>query len=140
VPVTGLEVLDSRIAPPLRPTKPPTMLFGPVLVTGPEDVEEMIRPGLAWLSAPMNPPRMLLPPPVTAPVAEPSAMMPSLAPTNPPAMLPAPTLTLPLACASMMSAVLKYGVPSASIQAAQLRLLEVELDPTRPPAVLPLPA
>jgi hypothetical protein len=32
VPVTGLVVLDSRIVPPLRPTKPPTMLFGPVLV------------------------------------------------------------------------------------------------------------
>jgi hypothetical protein len=31
----------------------------------------------------MNPPRMLLPPPLTAPVAEPCAMTPSLAPANP---------------------------------------------------------
>src|SRR6266540_1507278 len=119
VPVTALDVLEPRIVPPLRPTKPPTMLFAPVLVTGPEDVEKIIKPGLAWVSAPMKPPPT---------------------PAKPPARLPAPTLTLPLACASAMRAVLKYGAPSAFMQLAQLRLLDDELDPTSPPALLPLPA
>src|SRR5262245_44303331 len=137
--MTGLVVLESRMVPPLRPTKPPAMLFGPVLATGPDEVDRMIRPGLSLLSTPMNPPRMLLPPPVTAPLAELSAMRPSLPPASPPARLPAPTLTLPLACPSMMSAVLKYGDPSPSVQLMQLKFLFVELDPTSPPATLPLP-
>src|SRR5262245_23825407 len=116
------------------------MLFAPVLVTPPEDVDRVITPGLSLLSAPMNPPSTLLPPPLTAPVAELSEMMPSLAPTNPPATLPAPTLTLPPAFEPLMSALLKYADPSAFMQPGQLKLLAGELEPTSPPATLVLPA
>jgi hypothetical protein len=105
VPVTGLDVLESTITPPFTPTNPPTTLFDPVLVTGPDAVDEA--EPLPKPSAPMNPPRMLLPPPVTVPVAEPYAMTPSLAPAKPPARLPAPTLTLPLVPAPVITAVLK---------------------------------
>src|SRR5262245_19060140 len=116
------------------------MLFAPVLVTAPEEVDRTITPGLAELSAPMKPPNTLLPPPLTAPVAELSAMTPSPAPANPPATLPAPTLTLPLACEPLMRALLKYADPSAFMQPGQLKLLEAELEPTSPPATLVLPA
>src|SRR5262245_49370588 len=116
------------------------MLFAPVLVTGPEEVDRMITPGLSLLSAPTNPPSTLLLPPLTAPVAELSEMMPSLAPANPPATLPAPTLTLPPACEPLMSALLKYAAPSPFPQLMQLKLLARELEPTNPPAVLALPA
>src|SRR5262245_9515590 len=99
------------------------MLFGPVLVTGPEEVDRVITPGLSLLGPPMNPPSTLWPPPLTAPVAELSEIMPSLAPTNPPATLPAPTLTLPPACEPLMSALLKYADPSALMQPGQLKKL-----------------
>src|SRR5215510_8734448 len=102
------------------------MLFAPVLVTGPEEVDRVIRPGLSLLSAPMKPPSTLLPPPLTAPLAELSAMTPSLAPAKPPATLPAPTLTLPLACEPLMKALLKCADPSAFMQPGQLKLFEVE--------------
>src|SRR5262249_16667259 len=116
-------------------------LFGPVLVTGPDAVDEEMEPTvLPRLNAPMNPPRMLLPPPLTAPVAEPCVMTPSLAPANPPSKLPVPTLTLPLAPESTMRAVLKYADPSTLPQPEQLKLLDAELDATSPPARLPLPA
>ena len=108
MPVTALDVLESTITPPFTPTNPPTTLFGPVLVTGPDAVDEEMEPmALPRLNAPMNPPRMLLPLPLTAPVAAPCVMTPSLAPAKPPAKLAAPTLTLPLACAPTMLAVLK---------------------------------
>src|SRR5919201_2106545 len=141
MPVTGLDVLENAITPPFTPTNPPTTLLGPVLVTGPDAVDAETEPTpLARLNAPMNPPRMLLPPPITAPVAEACVMTPSLAPAKPPAKLPAPTLTLPLACASTMSAVLKYGAPSALPQPGHMKLFEAEFDATNPPAMLPLPA
>src|SRR5262245_49750415 len=133
--MTGLDALEKRIVPPLIPTKPPTILFAPVLVTGPAEVDRVIRPGLSLLSAPMNPPSTLLPPPLTAPVAELSEIMPSLAPANPPARLPAPTLTLPPACEPLMKTLLKYGDASPLTQVAQ-----GVLEPTSPPARLALPA
>jgi hypothetical protein len=126
--------------PPFRPTKPPTTLFDPVLVTAPEAVDSVMYPRpLVKLSAPMRPPSTLLPPPVTAPLAELEAMMPSPAPTKPPATLVSPTLTLPLACEPKMNGRLKNICPSPIRQPLQLKLL-VECDPTRPPATLLLPA
>ena len=90
------------------------------------------------LSAPINPPSTLLPPPVTAPVAELMAIVPSPAPTRPPATLAAPTLTLPPACASTMTAALKNGKPSPIRQPTQLKVLG-ELEPASPPAMLVSP-
>jgi len=86
------------MVPLVRPTKPPTTLFGPVLVTAPWALEFVISPGPFWkLSVPMNPPSTLLPPPVTAPVAELATIVPLLVPAKPPATLESPTVTLPLA-------------------------------------------
>ena len=138
--MTGLDVLERRIAPPVRPANPPRMLFAPLLATGPEAAEKMIAPGLSLLSEPTNPPRTLLPPPLTAPAAELSAMTPSLLPASPPAILPAPTLTLPVAWPSMISAVLTKAEPSPLGQPLQLKLLKIELEATSPPATLAPPA
>ena len=138
--MTGLDVLERRIAPPVRPANPPTMLFAPLLMTGPEEVEKIIAPGLSLLSEPTNPPSMLLPPPLTPPAAELSAMTPSLLPASPPAILPAPTLTLPVAWPSMISAVLTKAEPSPLGQPLQLKLLKIELEATSPPATLAPPA
>ncbi len=86
------------MAPLVRPTKPPITLFGPVLVTAPWALEFVISPGPFWkLSAPINPPSTLLPPPVTAPIAELATIVPLLVPAKPPATLALPTVTLPLA-------------------------------------------
>ena len=86
------------MVPLVRPTKPPTTLFGPVLVTAPWALEFVISPGPFWkLSVPMNPPSTLLPPPVTAPIAELATIVPLLVPAKPPATLESPTVTLPLA-------------------------------------------
>src|SRR6059058_3310029 len=123
--MTGLDVLERRIAPPVRPANPPTMLFAPLLMTGPEEVEKIIAPGLSLLSEPTNPPSMLLP---------------SLLPASPPAILPAPTLTLPVAWPSMISAVLTKAEPSPLGQPLQLKLLKIELEATSPPATLAPPA
>src|SRR5450756_683253 len=94
-PVTGPEAPDPLIAPPFAPMKPPTQLFGPLLLTAPEAVEFVIV--AAMLVTPTSPPRMLLPPPLTAPVAELLLTVPSLEPVNPPARLAAPTVTPPVA-------------------------------------------
>ena len=86
------------MVPLVRPTKPPTTLFGPVLVTAPWALEFVISPGPFWkLSVPINPPSTLLPPPVTAPIAELATIVPLLVPAKPPATLKSPTVTLPLA-------------------------------------------
>src|SRR5262245_30260186 len=86
------------MVPLVRPTKPPTTLFAPVLVTAPWELEFVISPGPFWkLSAPMNPPNTLLPPPATAPIAELATIVPLLVPARPPATLALPTVTLPLA-------------------------------------------
>src|SRR5262245_46807217 len=86
------------MVPLVKPTKPPTTLFEPVLVTAPWALEFVISPGPFWkLSAPTNPPSTLLPPPVTAPIAELATIVPFLVPVNPPATLESPTVTLPLA-------------------------------------------
>src|SRR5262249_23160007 len=106
---------------------------------------------LALLSAPTNPPSTLLPPPLTAPVAELSEMMSSLAPTNPPATLPVPTPTLPPACEPLMKTLLKYGDAPALMQMAHgafeptaapapTRLAPGFVERTAPPARLALPA
>src|SRR5215468_7554360 len=86
------------MVPLVRPTKPPITLLGPVLVTAPWALELVISPGPFWkLSAPMNPPSTLLPPPVTAPIAELAVIVPLLVPAKPPATLELPTVTLPVA-------------------------------------------
>jgi hypothetical protein len=89
--------------------------------------------------APAKPPSTLLPPPVTAPLAELPTKLPSLSPANPPATLASPTVTLPLACELPMAAVLKTACPSPTRQPSQLKVV-CELDATNPPALLPLPA
>ena len=67
VPVTGPDALDKLIAPEFAPINPPTQLFGPVLLTAPDAVEFVIV--VVMSVTPISPPRMLLPPPLTAPVA-----------------------------------------------------------------------
>ena len=70
MPVTGPDAAEAKIVPLVRPAKPPTMLLGPVLVTGPEAVDCSITAGpSAKVKAPTKPPSTLLPPPVTAPEA-----------------------------------------------------------------------
>ena len=67
VPMTGPDALDELIAPEFAPMNPPTQLFAPVLLTDPDAVEFVI---VVLMSVtPISPPRMLLPPPLTAPVA-----------------------------------------------------------------------
>ena len=98
MPLTGPDAVELEMVPLVRPTKPPTTLFGPVLVTAPWALEFVISPGPFWkLSVPMNPPSTLLPPPVTAPIAELATIVPLLVPAKPPATLESPTVTLPLA-------------------------------------------
>src|SRR5205823_12868897 len=118
--MTGLDVLERRIAPPVRPANPPTMLFAPLLMTGPEEVEKIIAPGLSLLSEPTNPPSMLLPPPLTPPAAELSAMTPSLLPASPPAILP-PALRFPVAWRLVISAALPNAEPSQLAQRPQMK-------------------
>ena len=133
VPVTEPEELDDEIVPPLSPTKPPTVLFDPVLVTAPVAVEVVTSPGpFPKVSVPINPPSTLLPPPVTVPVAELDRIVPSPVPTKPPATLASPTVTEPRALDPAMRAVL-------FTQPAQFEPL-MEFEATTPPAVLPLPA
>src|SRR5258705_9273531 len=80
------------------PQSPPISTRPPLLVTAPWALEFVISPGPFWkLSAPMNPPSTLLPPPVTAPIAELATIVPLLVPAKPPATLALPTVTLPLA-------------------------------------------
>ena len=96
--LTAPHAFELLIVPPLPPTKPPTQLFEPVPVTVEVAavVEFVIEPLISLIAT--NPPRTLLATPLTAPVAEPELITPSLPPTNPPARLPAPTVTLPVAC------------------------------------------
>jgi hypothetical protein len=76
VPVTGPDALDKLIVPPFTPLNPPTQLFAPVLLTAPDAMESVI---VAVMSvAPISPPRMLLPPPLTAPVASDLLIVPVL--------------------------------------------------------------
>jgi hypothetical protein len=104
------------MVPLVRPANPPTVLFGPVLVTAPEAVEAVISPGpFSKLSVPMKPPSTLLPPPVTDPVAALDRMVPLPVPTRPPAsrfaMFGLPTL--PVANALVMLPVLSATSPPA---------------------------
>src|SRR5215470_2341799 len=60
VPVTAPDALEEKIPPAVTPTNPPTMLFGPELLTAPDALALMIVPGAFLLpSAPMNPPSTL---------------------------------------------------------------------------------
>src|SRR4030081_1559801 len=96
---------DSEISPPLMPTNPPMMLFGPVLVTGPKATEwwSMLPANVSpasfvlRLSAPTRPPSTLLSPPVTAPNAPVKENRPLPEPAKPPASPDEPTVTGPKA-------------------------------------------
>ena len=115
VPLTGPDALIELtgpaytpvIVPPFTPMKPPTQLCEPVLVTFEvKAVVEFVTMDVTS-ATPINPPRMLLSPPLTAPVAEVLLMVPSVLPVNPPARLTAPTVTLPVAWEFLMVALLK---------------------------------
>src|SRR3954452_21041490 len=104
------------MVPLVRPAKPPTVLFGPVLVTAPDAEEFEICAGpFSNVSVPMKPPSTLLPPPVTDPVATLDRIEPLPVPTRPPACrfamsgLP----TLPIANAFVMLPVLSATSPPA---------------------------
>ena len=118
VPVTEPEAVEDEIVPPLSPTKPPAVLFGPMVVTAPVALEAMTSPGpFPKTSVPMKPPSTLLPPPVTVPIAELERIVPSPVPTKPPATLASPTVTLPRALDPAMMAV-------SFAQPAQLNYLQ----------------
>ena len=118
--------------PPLSPTKPPAVLFGPVVVTAPVALELVTSPGpFPKPRVPTNPPSTLLPPPVTVPIAELERIVPSVVPAKPPATLAAPTVTLPRALDPAMRAV-SFGQPA---QFGSPTVFEA----TNPPAVLPPP-
>src|SRR3979409_19398 len=117
MPLPGPDALDATIVPLVRPANPPTVLFGPVPVTGPEAVDCRISAGpSAKVKAPMKPPSTLLPPPGQAPAALLRKNAPLPVPANPPATLAAPTVTLPLAVEAPMKTVLKNSCPSPVVQ------------------------
>ena len=94
--VTTPEATEFVIVPVLIPTRPPTVLLAPVLVTAAKAVEDVMVPALA----PTRPPIVLFAPVlVTGPEEVEAVMAPliELEATSPPAILPAPTCTLPRA-------------------------------------------
>jgi len=135
VPATGPDAVELTMGLMLPPTSPPTVLFGPVLVTDPVAVAKLTVPRPSWNPVtPTNPPRKVLPAPRTLPCATLVTREPSLAPTNPPARLSDPTVTLPKAVEPVMNAVLKNAEPSP--KDAQPQRSKKELLPTNPPATL----
>ena len=152
MPLTGPDAVELEMVPLVRPTKPPTTLFGPVLVTAPWALEFVISPGPFWkLSVPMNPPSTLLPPPVTAPVAELATIVPLLVPAKPPATLESPTVTLPLANDDVIDPAPRLktfwptspptvlNAPPLTLPLADESVMVPRLVATSPPAVLPSP-
>src|SRR2546423_738558 len=143
VPATDPDEVELLMMLPFAPTNPPMTLLGPVLVTDPDALDNVIKPNpLSPSPAPLtptSPPKKLLAPPLTAPLAKDSPwsvapIMPLLPPARPPARLPEPTVTLPLAFELMRAAKLLW--PSPSVQPLQLLLSKPALLPTSPPAWL----
>ena len=62
--VTAPDEVESRIVPPLRPAKPPTMLFAPTLAMA-DELEFSMRPSFFATR-----------PPATTPVCDPPATVP----------------------------------------------------------------